>query len=127
MTRRRQLLMWGIPAVLGLAVVAAFVVLILTPPTSKAERQSKKVQIGMTLEQARNAVYIGVQLGTIYSREYPKGPLFIGLSWRYDDGSVLDVYIDENDLVDRLEVRPPPNNSWLQRLRVRLRKAGLPI
>src|SRR5262245_43677418 len=52
---RRQVLLWGVPAVIGLAVVAIFVVLMLIPP-SEASRARKKIDMGMTFEQVRDAI-----------------------------------------------------------------------
>jgi hypothetical protein len=50
---RRKFLLWSVPAVVGLAVVAIFTVLLLTPP-NEATRKSNEVHVGMTVVDPKN-------------------------------------------------------------------------
>ena len=116
---RRKLLLWGIPAVLGLAVVAAMVAFVLIPP-SQASRKAHEIQLGMTLRQVRRAIGKETGIGGVCFEPDR------GLYWEYDDGSLLKL-IFADDRLTTLEVRSSTNPFWYDRLRARLRKAGLPI
>ena len=116
MTRRRKLLLWGVPAVLGLAVVATFVL----TSSSEASRSSKEIQLGMTKEQVREI--LGEKPYHVSKTwAYP----LTAWDWSYDDGSWLVLTFDGSGLVVEKTVLVP--RSWYERLRDRLRKAGLPL
>lgn len=117
MSRRRKLLLWGVPAILGLAVVAAIVALVLMPP-SEASRKSKAIPLGTRIEDAE------VVLGAI-----PVNPTFhsrfSGGCYRlYNDGSTLEVTF-VGGRVTALEVGW--NNPPYEKVRQFLRNAGLRI
>src|SRR5262245_54552560 len=120
MTRRR-LLLWGVPAALGLAVVAGITVLVLG--RSEASRKANEIQLGMTLEQVHHAIGTETWFGPI--NWIPPRPTSDGRFWQYDDGSRL-LLIFDNGRLTRLRVEST-NPSWYDRLRTRLRSAGLPI
>src|SRR5262249_30939056 len=123
MMTRRKLLLWGVPAAIGLAVVAIFTALLSTP--SEASHRSNKIQLGMTREQVREILGKESSALTI-----PMGPesKTESLDWEYDDDSMLVLTFDSTGLVvkktDYDDLWPLP---WYDRLRYRLRKAGLPI
>lgn len=108
---RRKLLLWGLPAVLGLAVVAGLLVLTLTDFRSEAEQQIKKIQPGMTRDQVRAAIGAESTYAEVTGLE---GTLAV---WSFKDDSRLGIYFDDAWLVvDSREFTPKPP-SWLERIR----------
>src|SRR5262245_14626915 len=119
---RRKLLLWGVPAVLGLAVVAGFTALVLIPP-NEASRMRNKVEVGMTTEQVCDA--IGKEIPVEVLIHIMGDSHSNGFFWHLDDGSEL-VLIFANGRLKKLEVLSS-NPPWHQRIRDTLRDAGLPI
>lgn len=117
---RRKLLLWGVPAVLGLAVIG-LLVLALTPVPSEAERKSKKIRLGMTIEQLEAVLGVANR----WPVDDDVGRLELG--WHFDDGSYLGLFFEDRQHLTAIVVDLPRDLTWYVRLRDRLRKAGLPI
>ena len=114
---RRKLLLWGVPAVLGLVVVVIVTVLWLTPPDEAGER-SNRLQPEMTFDKVR------VVLG---GREKPAPVVFPHLLpqydpaprsglyyWDFQDGSELILRFEDDRLKSWEERRATP---WYDDLR----------
>src|SRR5262245_57032611 len=103
MTRRRKWLLWGIPAVLATAVVAATLYLYLSPPPHcEAERRAGLIRHGMPFPEAASLVQDGASPGVL-SRT-GKISIYDGnrvqaaqiARWDYPDGSRIMIrYEDE--------------------------------
>ena len=117
---RRKLLLWGVPAVLVVAVVAIFTVLVLNP--SEAARQSKKVQVGMTTKEVRAAMgdpEVQISVSTSSDGRVVR-------TVRFRDSSCVSLWLDD-DRLTAWKVHLSQDPSWQERLRDLLRKVGLPI
>lgn len=97
---RRKLLLWGIPAVLGLAVVAGLLALALLP--SDAKRAIKQIQVGMTIEQVADVIGPRVTRVPGLSSRFASSA---GPDWAlwYPDDSLLFVVFDSNRRVRATE------------------------
>src|SRR5262245_25464942 len=106
---RRKLLLWGVPAVLVLAVIGAVVTLALLVPPNEALRVGNKLKFGMTIEQVRDV--IRMESGALW--EFCQGGTIA--SFRDDSNLVLNF---DDDWLMSWDV--PLNPSWYDRLRERL-------
>src|SRR5262249_28139836 len=117
---RRKLLLWAVPALIGMAVVAAFMAVVLIPPCEASCKMSK-IELGMTLEQVRAIVESGL-VGDAAHVNLASGETYYVCV--YDDGSALKL-IFANGRLTKWLVRT--NFPWFQRMRDFLGDAGLPI
>src|SRR5262245_12985316 len=94
---RRMLLLWGVPALLGLAVVAIFVAIVIIDGQSDAERKLNQIRLRMTEMQVSRALGKADRIALT-------GDRLESMMYSYADDSRLAVYFDVEGLVERIGI-----------------------